>query len=705
MGLVIAQGIEALDVTVFGLPSIGSFRVPLNHGLTVLYGENGAGKTTVLEHIASALTGVKSARGADVRLRCRLSQDFIGPEPSDPRLLGLLGALVRQARPGGMVSDGQLRDYSPYVELIPDHPNWEDGFDGEVPYYDELEAFASEVENGLLTRVTRLLEDSPFLPAFLGPDSPMLDGVLELRRALLDSIHDQSQEINIALVPVGSKSQPAWEIYASSQLTETGGLRPHLAAISHHAEPTNFIWEYHLRSNPWLDDCLRFAETPFEAWTPRLFRIGSITAEGAVSCLWPSDAFDPDRKLVEVIGFGRNGPVSLLAWANDDGFALRPDVAASILSITDDANRIMHKALGPGRSLRFEANQPGLWVTEGFGRWMVDDGRLDPVPLALQGSAVRRWGTVALELSYRQYSHLRPLTLLIDEPENALHPAAQSHLAESLSFDDSGEGIDESVFGCIVASHSPALLAARNAHLLHVARTFDGGVSIEPIHKIGEVDALVNQLGVTRADVLAMTSGFVLVEGHHDEIVLNQLFRDDFARLRARIVRMDGASKAKAALNVELLATYSAARLVVVIDRLGSGAARIWQEAQDAAQQGDADAAARALHRMSRLPGAEADWVVEAGLHSLKTGSFHRIRLVGLTRPDIIEYLPVDGFVQGAAGWDELRRDYKASSDRVPFKDWLRTHRSARITPSTISAAASRIVDPEDLPLVLEALL
>ena len=141
-----------------------------------------------------------------------------------------------------------------------------------------------------------------------------------------------------------------------------------------------------------------------------------------------------------------------------------------------------------------------------------------------------------------------------------------------------------------------------------------------------------------------------------------------------------------------------------MIDRLGSDATRIWQEAQDAAQQGDVDAAARALHRMSRLPGAEADWVVDAGLHALKTGSFHRIRLVGLTRPDIIEYLPVDGFVQGAAGWDELRRDYKASSDRVPFKDWLRTHRSARITPSTISAAASRIVDPEDLPLVLEAL-
>lgn len=80
-------GIRADGVLAIGPAPIGTLWIPLHEGLTVLYGANGAGKSTVLNLVSSALGGLIIPR---VSLSVHVSADPAGITGAKSRLLNAL---------------------------------------------------------------------------------------------------------------------------------------------------------------------------------------------------------------------------------------------------------------------------------------------------------------------------------------------------------------------------------------------------------------------------------------------------------------------------------------------------------------------------------------------------------------------------------------------------------------------------------------
>ncbi len=386
----------------------------------------------------------------------------------------------------------------------------------------------------------------------------------------------------------------------------------------------------------------------------------------------------------------------MLSTVDGDHFAIddraREDIAAYGARATDLLATLVDEA----PTLHFEANHPEWWLWQGFGEWRATEIGGADIEVDQQGAALRRWSRLALDLAGRD---LTGSVVVIDEPENALHPSAQIRLSAGLE----GPFTDQ-LLGCVVATHSPALLGVKNAHLFHVIRDPVSGTRLESVDRLGDVDDLVEQLGVTRADVLSMTRSFVLVEGLHDETVIGTVFRDELRRRRARILRMSGAKQTNASLNTEMIARYSSARLVIVIDRIGDRASKLWEEAKAAHGRRDGRGVAERLDQLRRLGGGESKWVADALRGVIDSGQLDRVELVGLRRWDIIEYLPVRDLVPGAHSWDELRQLHRRSGLSVDFKDWLRKEHKARLSVSALANAARHVANPRDMDRILEKL-
>jgi hypothetical protein len=109
MGVLIANGVEALDVTLVGGDPVDVLRLGLEPGLTVLYGANGSGKSTVLDGIRAALRGVRIGSG-EAWVRCRSVPAYSG---FDSTLLTAIALAVR-VRAGG--------DSSPELPEPPEDP-------------------------------------------------------------------------------------------------------------------------------------------------------------------------------------------------------------------------------------------------------------------------------------------------------------------------------------------------------------------------------------------------------------------------------------------------------------------------------------------------------------------------------------------------------------------------------------------------------
>jgi predicted ATPase len=661
VGLFIADGIEALDVTLFGGPPVDAVRVDLQHGLTVLYGANGAGKTTVLDGVASAFTGVRRPHGGEAYLRCRLVRHH---SLYDMTMLLGIAELARRAA----MADTPTEDHDAEAQL-----HWDDAW----TYWQDPpeERFTpGEDDQHHDTIVDQLLDDIQQLG---GKTSP-------------------ADDLNLMLVSAGSPDKPEWLVYVSRTFDESRfppDIRnAHLAKLLTD-ETISFA----------VLDLDRFGASGFGTWTLRTRYIGRLAATGATRVIRSNDRFAPSAttlaRLEQVLEIGHE---PLIEHCDSETFQLGEFAEEKLDRMAADATSFFRRMVDTDSALKFSVRHPSAWATWGFGEWKVEERNGVRIPVERQGSAHQRWAKFAIEMSMFSGRHDWPVVLLLDEPESALHPAAQAHLVRGLAFDDDFNELPGNLmtYFILAATHSPAILNAANANMIHVHRE-SGRVRLDPIRGMSHVDELVDRLGVTRADALLMTKCFVLVEGEHDELVLRGLLGDELDRRRARIVTMRGAKKVAATLDIEVLAQYSDARLLLVIDRLGKRGSDCWKDAQGEFAKKDLDASARALHRLERLPGGEGQWLAEAGLAAMKAGKLDQIGLVGLERRDILEYLPVDAFVPGATSWKALRDEHARSGERGDFKDWLRSRKGARISRASILNAIGRVDDLGDLPRVL----
>lgn len=180
---------------------------------------------------------------------------------------------------------------------------------------------------------------------------------------------------------------------------------------------------------------------------------------------------------------------------------------------------------------------------------------------------------------------------------------------------------------------------------------------------------------------------------------------------RVMVLAMAGGRKLASTLDSQVLFSHTRAHLVALLDNQRVEAVQsTWQQAQEAAAQGELQAAIDIVVDGIGKETPEADYVRSWLTRALERGLDGRIRPTGLERADIVEYLPVENFVAGAASWTELRdqhreaRETPRSNTPKDFKHWLELRYRADFTPDNLRAAVAGADIPPDIARLMNEL-
>lgn len=178
-------------------------------------------------------------------------------------------------------------------------------------------------------------------------------------------------------------------------------------------------------------------------------------------------------------------------------------VSSSATELSDLANDYLAKMLPDAPEVLLAVNPPAIRFARPGVEWAFGPARLSLEDLS---RAEQQWATRAI--NHALYWHrreltqsttaLRPIITMIDEPEAALHRAAESQMAGSLvSLAEDPRQI------IITATHSPELLDTPAAHVIEVQR--GGGMlpgrSLVQTLDLADRDSL-NRLGLAPSDLL-----------------------------------------------------------------------------------------------------------------------------------------------------------------------------------------------------------
>lgn len=372
---------------------------------------------------------------------------------------------------------------------------------------------------------------------------------------------------------------------------------------------------------------------------------------------------------------------------------------------TDRANEILGMFLLDPPVLRVAMGDVADWIAAEPPHWCASPGGR----IANLSDAEKRWARLAIALSapnedalqfgampdaetfpIDENSELPAPFVLLDEPERGLHRAAESHMAEGLLRLARSTRIRP-----ILATHSPSLLDAGHGQVFHIEKNPRGGIGSlteldrEAIHELAAV-------GLQPSSLLHLDRGYLLVEGEHDKQILEGWFADDLRDLRVAVLAMRGTRNLWSIFDSEFLVERSDALLMPVLDDVAlEPLYDLWAQAEAAVIEGRRSAATGIIKRgMARIPGSGKD-VYEPMLTSAITrGVSQRFFPLGMSMKDVLEYLPVGELVDGASSWTELRREWSRSpasmKDRSgkAYKDWLRKVKGADLSPENLGAVA-----------------
>lgn len=680
-GLLVADGLIADGVLIDAAPPLGVLWVPLHEGLTVFYGRNGAGKSRLLRAITAALRGEAIDDGV-ASLHLSLA-DYGGTW--NPHLLYQLARRVEsntrfargRAASGGALTGDEIFQAS-RVFVPPD-----------------------EEDDDWVARTAHRLAE--LVPLAVRDDVRLAEGHCHTPR--------------LVLTAVGTPDEPAWEVHVSvvpsdrSEFFHEQVARWRPEALDRPFRRGNPPWA--VRRN-WPESLTLLTPGLAEPSAPVPVVVGQLSdpdgdlgsddhldARDVLNCRDASDDSDLERQTLEAIVAAATafGVVDLIEFASNDDFEPSPAVAEQLAFLGQRATWFLQFLSGDdlGR-LEPRLLHPIRWLVGRTVQWIGVDPYGNELPVSSLGAGSQRWANLAISMTLRSSRSANPAIFVIDEPERALHSAAQLQVAKAMtSVMLADDGIDHVVVAGIVASHSPAFLANPDARLVHVSRGTNGNVRLDEIDVTIGVEALVGQLGISHTDALLTVRTFVYVEGEHDHSILMALFGDVFRNRHAIVRTMRGAANVGAHLTADHILAYSDAKIRVVLDRIGGLAAQEWGQAVAAFRDGNLTTARRILDALPKPGrGGEAKWLSAAGVAALSRGQLDRIELVGLDKPDILQYLPVETIVPEPTSWGQLAAEWRADPQRGDFKDWLRSRKGAKFDSAKLAEIAERL-DPTDL--------
>lgn len=679
------DGYDVLGVSIGGSAPIGRIHLELEPGVTALYGRNGAGKTRVLSAVAEALTGQAPTgdglidREVTVRVDPHRSGDSIGTRTWLGALFAALSGQLENVAVRRLRSDG--------ADEATDHLR-----DGPTALKDVLSALAD---------MDLWLEAPVFLDR-LGRDG--LVTVRTVRSGMRCGpaagydclIEDDAEDL-------------LWDsiLVADLALTEqfdriANPDRPMLAKL----ELTGILADRSLDPRALADhDRERLAsETYRPNWSGYSIGTGGPLGQSPVHLVgWPADPGSLGARSLRAVEAGSTG--HLIEAVADEDVLLSPGANAVIERLALRANLFLGLTLLEAPLLRLWVGHPDEWLRAAAPRWeALDRASHAWVPLADLSSAQCRWANLAVDLALSETEAAdRPIVVVLDEPEGALHRTAERHLVKGL------KALSTALNGAaiIVATHSPEFLSDVGVRQVHVHRARDG-LALASTVTVGvqgdlQGEISLDDLGLGRADALHLARVVLAVEGPHDEAVLEAIAAETIVETRSLLVRMHGAKHAPAILDAQILITMTDAHILVVVDNIASRLLTpIWDALRSQADVGDQRGAQAQVDLLRKLPGGEALWLSQLAERALALGRLDRLSLFGLGEPDIIFYLDPSRFGLHEP-WVTLHREWKAEhkASDDDFKSWLRRTKGAKISTGKIGAAARAL---DQLPRDLEEL-
>lgn len=730
--------------------------LPLDPGLTVFYGLNGSGKTRLISGIRDALLGVSSDAG--VFLVCKTSPDS-WEQDTDPtqrhpqkrvedRGGNLVGsrsirfALAEKTSAGaGELETSGVHD-NPYHLLSPSQveQSLQDIFSERL--VDESSPLAEEItaEKHVLLRPAGS-RSAPVWEAWPAFDSwkPVAAEFTKLYEELVEECEGDYLDDSVLEMVQNSAAFPlAWSDYQTGDGTAfrptrfgpfdhresfpeeisgfilTGALDLGLDLVEDSDDPDRDTLAFfdrivgHVRGKDYRS-LRETARTPIEDW--RLWAQPRARVARAITEHLSDDA----AKIYE------NGSA-------DAGVELAVSHYSEVL--THLVRRYFADVLPDSRMPRLEVASHHQRFDRPPVRWVFDAGDHDPtrtthepvsMPFESMSSAERKWLARAVadalywvERDVQTGASLRSALTILDEPESALHRSAESRVARTLN--QMVKNDPRKIV--LAATHSPDLLYLDNTNLFKVGRGNHPASYRSQVQRLslGDRQALEG-LGLNPSDLLQHTKVFLLVEGHHEKLIFDELFGERLRDARVTTIPLGGASRLKNTVDSLVLFEHTRAHVVGLMDNLRSDLIlRSWDRAKKLRLTESIEAAVKSIqHDFREMPKSKVSknndefgfmerWLIAALTESLES----RLDPHALSRKDILDYLPVKHFVPNAQSWDalwaqhaEARRD-RPNTTSGQFKVWVSKLGGSEFNDETILAAVHGL-DP--VPAEFEQLI
>jgi hypothetical protein len=728
-------GLRFSGVTFLGPPPLGRVHIPLGEGVQSIYGLNGAGKTRLLRAVQAALTGVDLEPGYAM---VHATVTDPGDATTLDWLRGVISTYLGDAREGAA---DYLADWLANDEGSPERLGWSARF-GTPNLPSVLRGDSGRLQR-LIEGAPNPADLDPWNALGEDPEDPeqaaqtldgylrevvehheltqyayhALSGRLMAHRGTLDALaHDRK----LVFIPAGSREAGSWLCYLAGSAAE-GPLAPlfqedlaywaahnkalEAAAATGQSRFKTLIEMGQLRGRSTsfpFDEVLGSVRTPAQftvaqgpqpwpSWiTVPAVEIGRTdTLPLHVTDLTANSGVDIDSATTNdmLSRFGRteetNGAGVLYAVLDED-VEYNETVTTWTRDLADRATQLARHVMPQlPDHLHFDLGHPEDWLRGNTPTWIASPGPTSPsVPLRDLSDAERRWATAGITLALRAQQPGQASVILCDEPESGLHRRAEAALPVALA-----RLAADTASTVLAATHAPSMLDTRHAQPVHLFRNPDGHAEAVAMTLTvrQRVPELLEQLGVSAADLLQWARVLLLVEGEHDRAVFEGLIADALDDAQALVLAMRGAKNLSSLAQADILFDYTDAPILVVLDGVHDDLVTPhWQAAADLAAQGRPGDARRALMRLDELPGGEAKWLRELGQRAVDSGRIKRIHIASIGVPDIICTLPVDLIAPSELGdtWDQVlegwRRSARPGQTARDLKGWLADKRNGR---------------------------
>ena len=702
-------------------------------GLVVLFGQNSAGKTSVLEAVEHLITQAGRFRA----------------DPGEIEETSVDGSLVFDL-PGAHIPGSP--DAQIYRALLRDEYSRPGAFGKSKYPWPWLDAeLAARLKKADLEPAISLLSEAL---ARTGAS-----GTAEDREALANSVFDPSavyffaHKLNVSLLVDGSSlpkqamdaarriasvpgDDPLWTL--ASHLVPNG--RAHLAVLSGGVHKR---WQKFADSFPpviVLDGNIESLSADLESaviaihnqlwpWVRKPFpfslNIGAVyvTHKEDIGKGRQDDRYAADSWLETQSEGGQVFTASAFDPYNQgDWYRVRHSVLAAARVLEEEANKVAPAFVKDQGSIGIEVLPVAVWgsskhkVRATFTE--LDGERRD---LSVVGAGTARWAAAAIRLASRGLEKGRvirdeagdpvdgedeleriqaeafkeafeealgrlkpsylPAVYIADEPESHLHPAALQSVREWLS------QLAATAATVVIATHSTALLDSPSqlfkgqSQLVKRIKVLRGehGTELRPMtgalgYELAEVS---DMMGLTKGELLLMTRLALFVEGVHDQIILNEWFGDILRTAGIRVFPVQGVDYMPGLIDSEIIPELGI-RIATISDdtsipRVRSGKPRT---------RGD--------RGISKL----IDNARRAGIP---------VHSVGLSKPDILYYLD-EGICRQISptfpGWEKATSE-RPDGSHEPWKRWVKSRYGLPLNNEGIRSLARKCRELDKIPTEL----